>query len=490
MLAFSQNAIAQQDNLWTTEFGSRSALVGGAVTASVRDNSAIFYNPGRLGFMKHSNIGLSANIASMYTTYIKDGGGDGINLYHPYFKFVPQFLSGILKTEKIPNMTFTYAVFNKHQAKLNFRESYETEIELYSQYPGDEKYHTKYEYFDDINETWVGVGAGYLLSEKWSVGLSMFFAYKYENSFETIENSVYDKDDNLVAESRFNSDFRMTQLGMIFKIGLAYEDDYISWGGAITSSNIPTLIFDGASIQRLESVSLPGENHHKYNIYNDWADSWFRTPWEFDTGVQFLLGKGIISGRVTYFTAISPYSITKFDNEAVVTGNSKISLFPDKNKVMYSSRSFINFALGFERELDDNITMLTGFKVDRNAFDAKKLDRSKYWVPTKSYWNLYTATLGFDYVTNRDNNLIFGISYRFTNRKGDTQMVNLTDPNPNNYLLGTPDNSAQTNINGLALILGYTYNFSSPSKKDIRDRLDVEMLNPFGTKKEKDSEKD
>ena len=35
---------AQEFNYWTQQVGSHSSLLNGAVTASVRDNSAIYYN--------------------------------------------------------------------------------------------------------------------------------------------------------------------------------------------------------------------------------------------------------------------------------------------------------------------------------------------------------------------------------------------------------------------------------------------------------------
>lgn len=473
VLGFVGDINAQQDNLWTTEFGSRSTLVGSAVTASVRDNSAIYYNPGALGFMEHSNIGLSANIATLYTSYIKNGGGDGVNMYYPYFSFVPQFISGIAKFRRLPDITFTYAIFNKQQSKLNFRESYYEELDLYSQFEGDEKYYSKYEYFDEINETWFGIGAGFLMSEKWSAGLSLFFAYRSETSFSNIENNVFDSNDDLVANTRFNRRVKFNQLGMIFKIGVAYEDEYVSWGATVTTTGIPTLLFDGASIQRQESVNLPGSRLHYYDVYNDWTNSWFKNPWELDAGVQFLFLGGIVNGRMNLFSQVSPYSITGFDDEAIVASNVEKPIYPNKNKVMYASKRIFNFAIGYEREVTENWVLLSGIKVDRNVFDTNKLSRTENWVPTISYWNLYSVTLGFDYITPNSNNIIFGLSYRFSFRSAHSQLVNLSDPDPDNYLLGTVDNSSETSINGLALVVGYTLNFSKPksSKKDIRGKF-------------------
>lgn len=471
---------AQQDNLWTTEFGSRSALTGGAVTASVRDNSAIFYNPGALGFIKSSNIGLSANIVNFYSTYIKDGAGEGSNMYYPYFNFVPQFLSGVVKLKQVPDVTFTYAVFNKQKSKLTFFQKSNEKIDLFPQYPGDEDFYSSYQYNNEILETWVGVGAGYLLSPKWSVGLTTFFSYRSEINYESIDNVVFNDNKEIVANTIFSNQLNLDQLAVLFKAGVAYEDEYVNWGATITTSGIRINLFTGALIERKENVIMPGVKDHYYQIYNDWTDAWYKHPWEFDTGIQFAMARGVLSARITYFGGADPYTVVKFDDESIVSSNTGTPLFPKKNEVKYASKPVVNFAFGFEREITDNIILLSGFKVDNNVFDSENLDREEYWVTTKSYWNLYTTSLGADYKTNRGNNLIFGISYRFTNRKGDKQIVNITNPDVNNYLLGPKTSDTATNIYGFSLVLGYTYNFGGSNKKDILDKLKLQKLNPFG----------
>ncbi len=478
-LLFITNIKAQQDNSWTTEFGSRSAMVAGAVTASVRDNSAIYYNPGALGFIKNSNIGLAANIVNYYTTYLENGAGEGKNIYYPYLSFVPQFISGVVKSNKLPNITFTYAAFNKHQSKLNFFETYNESIDLFPQFAGNEEYSSTYKYKNEIIETWVGIGAGYLLNSNWSVGGTMFFSYRSEVSQESIDNVVFNNDTDIVANTIFSNEFDFGQLAVLYKLGVAYQDEYISWGATVTTPGIRIGLFTGAMLHRSENVIMPDKEDVYYSIVNEWTNAWYKHPWEFDTGVQFAMGGGIFNIRVAYILGVDTYTVAEFDDEAVINSNTFIPIFPEKNAVKYSSKSVFNFAVGFEKKISDNIEILSGFKVDRNVFDADNLDRSEYWVTTKSYWNLYTASIGADYRTNRNNNIIVGFSYRFTNRKGDNQIVNLTDPVVDNYLIGDRTNTANTNISGFSLVVGYTYNFGKYSKKDIRDKIDLDKLNPF-----------
>jgi len=57
----SGSAIQAQDTHYNTfQFGARSALLGGAVIGSVNDNTAVFYNPGALGFIDTGALSINA----------------------------------------------------------------------------------------------------------------------------------------------------------------------------------------------------------------------------------------------------------------------------------------------------------------------------------------------------------------------------------------------------------------------------------------------
>jgi hypothetical protein len=55
-LTITSPAMSQDSNYNTNQYGSRSALMGGAVVGGVRDTSAGFYNPGALGFVDNASL--------------------------------------------------------------------------------------------------------------------------------------------------------------------------------------------------------------------------------------------------------------------------------------------------------------------------------------------------------------------------------------------------------------------------------------------------
>lgn len=56
---------AQESNYANYEIGANSTMMGGAVTAGVKDNSAVYHNPGALAFVENSNVTLETGWKSV-----------------------------------------------------------------------------------------------------------------------------------------------------------------------------------------------------------------------------------------------------------------------------------------------------------------------------------------------------------------------------------------------------------------------------------------
>ena len=89
-------ALSAQDNhYWTHQFGTRAALMGGAVIGGVNDTSAVYYNPGRLGWISNDSLKVSADGYQLATLTIKDGAGKGQDLTSTQGDIVPLAASGV-----------------------------------------------------------------------------------------------------------------------------------------------------------------------------------------------------------------------------------------------------------------------------------------------------------------------------------------------------------------------------------------------------------
>jgi hypothetical protein len=64
---------AQDNHYWSQQYGAESTLLGGAMVAGANDNSAIYYNPGSLGFIVNPSLSIDANVYRMDKILITDG---------------------------------------------------------------------------------------------------------------------------------------------------------------------------------------------------------------------------------------------------------------------------------------------------------------------------------------------------------------------------------------------------------------------------------
>ncbi len=73
LLHFSFNSVSQDNHYWTQQYGAAGTLMGGAMTAGVTDNSAIYYNPGVLSFIDNLSLSVDANVYKMDKILVADG---------------------------------------------------------------------------------------------------------------------------------------------------------------------------------------------------------------------------------------------------------------------------------------------------------------------------------------------------------------------------------------------------------------------------------
>ena len=96
-------AQAQDSHYWTQQYGSRSALMGGAVIAGVNDTSAGYYNPARLSWITNESLSASASLYQVDVLEVENGAGTGNSLKSTQARIVPLLASGIFLFKGAPS---------------------------------------------------------------------------------------------------------------------------------------------------------------------------------------------------------------------------------------------------------------------------------------------------------------------------------------------------------------------------------------------------
>ncbi len=72
---------AQDTHHWGNQFGTRAALLGGAVLTDTVDNAGVFYNPGNLGYLDTTSLTINANLYGIENIRIENALGQRAVLY-------------------------------------------------------------------------------------------------------------------------------------------------------------------------------------------------------------------------------------------------------------------------------------------------------------------------------------------------------------------------------------------------------------------------
>jgi len=87
-------AAAQDNHYWTTQFGNRARLLGGAVVGSANDLSALYYDPGALALVTKPELLLSGTVFQYESVGVANALGPGNKLSDSSFALVPSLFAG------------------------------------------------------------------------------------------------------------------------------------------------------------------------------------------------------------------------------------------------------------------------------------------------------------------------------------------------------------------------------------------------------------
>jgi hypothetical protein len=493
ILFVPETGLAQSHNYWTRSFNEESSLLSGAVVGGGAGPSAIFYNPSGISEIKASKLSFHASLFSFHFYNVKNFLGNGIDMSTIRGVIEPRFLSYMVQPKKYPNWSFEFAFLNNEKYKLQFSTAVDKNMDIIQSLPGEERYFAMFQYLNSYRDDWIGAGSSWKINPNLFIGASMFVSVRtLENSY-SLDIEAYPLDDSIYVDDQlvpfYSANFqeadyvKFNDYRLLWKFGMLYKRNNISFGFCITSPSVGGIYSDGKQVSRKKKQSnikypdsdefLPDfvivDYQEKKNVEVN-----YKSPLSIAAGFTYYSKDQLKTLYTTmeYFTGTDPYKIVQAnENPSLAAGTVNQDLpFDEWLTFVQGGKPILNAAVGYRWSLKENLLLMTGFRTDFNY--RKNLDYGSYSkekVIKGLDLDLYHISGGL-ILTILGQDFITGLQYSVGRLRNETQFTNLSDPvefsdDGRGALQGTPQNTMSAFNNSVSVYFGATFNFGGGKSK-------------------------
>jgi hypothetical protein len=455
---------AQDHHYWSQQYGAESTLLGGAMVGGVSDNSAVYYNPGAVAFIANPSLSIDANVYRIDRIFISDGAGEGVNLNSAQISIYPQIISGMVNLVKNDRIRFSYALLTRNHNNVLMNTRYTGKSDLSDPVDPSGTYTSfvgAYDYVNQLDEQWLGLGAGYRISEKLGLGMTLFGTYRGQS----YQLTNYVREVNYTG-SAYNygtvtndEAVKYYSVRVLAKFGLSYLADNWKFGLTLTT---PSFRLSGnGSVQRENSDIVVSENNSDMSgnfiimDQNSNARTNYRHPLSIAGGIDYQTSRTRLAVSAEIFAGIKDYFVMKTVSDPFVYPPSYLDSASVKPvidsylDVEGGARPVFNFAIGLNQAIFKRINLLLGASTDFSSFDASS--EGSEMNSGFGAWDIYHLSAGLSY--HRDKHTVtLGCSYSFT----PSQSIP-----PYTIINQTPEftDKALLSSHSWAVVLGYIYYF-------------------------------
>ena len=303
---------------------------------------------------------------------------------------IPQFFGYTNKFRSDSTWSYSYTIMNKAYSNLRFR-IHQENIPSGVAIPEDTINIISHNYNNRDRDDWLGFGLSRKLNERWGIGVTTFLTLKSQDLLRETEFLSLQKNEKVLynPQARFSSqqELQLRSTGLVWKIGVFHKTKNTNFGLSITTArlNIPILNnYVRETIYR--DVDASDVALYQNTAYR--RKSVYKTPTSIEFGLMQKVGtKHFVYFRKEYFAAISPYQLIKHNDEN------------EANNFFYSTpqqaaKATVNFAFAYEYVINNSMTWMAGFRTDFNYFDETALHKTRDFVPSLGFWDLYHLSTG------------------------------------------------------------------------------------------------
>ncbi|GAA4843612.1 hypothetical protein GCM10023331_30730 [Algivirga pacifica] len=355
----------QEGHYWTEQYGTRSMLLSGSVIGGVEDLGAVFYNPARLGQVENPSFLLSADVYQISNFTIEDGVQDGVDTKNTDFGGVPSMFAGTFKIKAWPEHQFAYYSLQRARLSVRFNFRNESRGEVLDDLPGTEIFEAETRSNSSFREEWFGLTWSHKLSDNISVGVSANISILNSRKSNELFLRAFLEDTAEVGIYEYRREFRYNVYGFLWKAGLAYQKERLSWGLTIRTPHL-NIINEGKYNYQEYYSGFTGSSIDGYyaNSYQSGLKVRRKTPFAIGGGVTYSIKeKNKIHFSTEFFNGVNSYDqLVAKDHIAQSNPEDTISF-----KVVERLRPVINFGIGLEWYINKNVSGYASTSTDFSA---------------------------------------------------------------------------------------------------------------------------
>lgn len=476
----------QSYTYWTQNFNEESSLLSGAVVGGGSGPSAIYFNPAIIAAGGKTMFSFNASLFSWNFYSMRNALGNGIDLNSSKFVVQPRFISFLLQPKWNKNISLEVALFNNASYDLLLNHTEDRLTDIMTTLPGDERYYSNFQFLNNYRDDWIGIGGAWRASENILLGISWFGtikSLKYERNIDIeampLVDTVFSEEGAIPfysANWQNSEEVKFNDYRMLFKVGMLYSRSRLSIGLTLKTPSM-YVYADGKRVSRKEMQSnirdestqdfmrdfVIADSQEKKNISTNYRDP-------LSVAIGFMLNNHDESSTgfltLEYFSGIGPYKMISAPINPYLTTEEIFKKMDNKEwlSYAYAAKPVFNIAIGYRKNIAENLVFLCGFKTDLNS--RKGVDYKSY----SGYNTMRGLDLNVYHVSGglrlniRGHELVTGLNYGFGYEKGRKQFVNLADPVEFNQvegraLQGTRHNNATIIHNSISLYFGANLSF-------------------------------